>query len=193
MHRSTIIPALLATGLLLAACGSSAPSKSTASSAPLAAATTNSPIAFAKCMRASGVPNFPDPGSNGNGGFTIQSSQRAGSGASLSVDGVSVNAPAFQSAMQTCRKLMPNGGVPSAAQSAKMRADALAMSSCMRAHGVSNFPDPTFGTGPAGGVSVRIGGPGIDPSSPAFQAAQKICMPLMARGLSRGAGVTSAP
>ncbi len=180
MHRSTVIPALLASGLLLAACGSSGPGKSSAS---LASATTNSPIAFAKCMRASGVPNFPDPGSNGNGGFTIQSKQRAGSGASLSVDGVAVSAPAFQSAMQACRKFMPNGGAPSAAQSAKMRADALAMSSCMRAHGVPNFPDPIFGTGPAGGVSVRIGGPGIDPSSPAFQAAQKTCMPLMQRGL----------
>jgi hypothetical protein len=192
MHRLIAIPALLVTGLLIAACGSSAPSKS---HTPLAAATTSSPIAFAKCMRASGVPNFPDPGSNGNGGFAIQSSQRAGSGASLTVNGVTVNAPAFQSAMKACAKFMPGAGAPSAAQSAKMRADALAMSSCMRTHGVPSFPDPTFGSGPGGGASVRIGGPGsgIDPSSPAFQAAQKICVPLMQKGLSRGAGVTNAP
>jgi hypothetical protein len=193
MRRLITIAALLAAGLLIAACGSSSPSKHPASAS--ASATVGSPIAFAKCMRAHGVPNFPDPGANGNGGFAIQATQRAGSGSSMTVDGVTVNAPAFQSAMQTCSKLMPGGGAPSAAQSAKMRAAALAMSRCMRAHGVTNFPDPKFGTGPGGGVSVRIGGPGsgIDPSSPAFQAAQKICMPLMTKAVVRESAVASAP
>ena len=46
---------------------------------------------------------------------------------------------------------------------------------CMRSHGVPNFPDPQFQTGPGGGLGVRIGGPGINPRSPAFQAAQKAC------------------
>ena len=52
------------------------------------------------------------------------------------------------------------------------------MSRCMRSHGVPNFPDPTFQSGPGGGVGVGIkigNGSGIDPSSPAFQAAQKEC------------------
>jgi hypothetical protein len=146
-------------------------------------------------MRAHGVPDFPDPGANGSGGFAIQATQRVGSGASLTVNGVAVKAPAFQSAMSTCSKLMPGAGVPSAAQSAKLRLAALAMSKCMRAHGVTNFPDPVIGSGPGGGVGIRIGGPGsgIDPSSPAFQAAQKICMPLLQKQVAVGARVASTP
>ena len=49
------------------------------------------------------------------------------------------------------------------------------MARCMRSHGVPNFPDPQFATGPNGGLGVKIGGAGIDPSSPAFQAASKEC------------------
>jgi hypothetical protein len=129
-------------------------------------------------MRSHGVPNFPDPGSNARGGLLIQASQRAGSGASMTVNGVSVNAPAFQSAMQTCRKDLPNGGTPSPAQTAKMKAAALAMARCMRSHGVPDFPDPVFQTGPNGGFGIRLGGPRLDKNSPAFQAAQKVCQPL---------------
>ncbi|HTX46384.1 MAG TPA: hypothetical protein VMD48_08910 [Solirubrobacteraceae bacterium] len=40
---------------------------------------------------------------------------------------------------------------------------------CMRAHGLRNFPDP----GSSG--AVQIGGAGLNPASPAFQAAQKAC------------------
>ncbi len=54
---------------------------------------------------------------------------------------------------------------------------AIRYASCMRTHGVPNFPDPTAGPGGA----INIGGPGsgIDPSSPAFQSAQKTCAKLM--------------
>ena len=37
------------------------------------------------------------------------------------------------------------------------------MSRCMRSHGVPNFPDPQFQTGPGGGFGVRIGGAGHQP------------------------------
>ena len=43
----------------------------------------------------------------------------------------------------------------------------LEFSRCMRAHGVSNFPDPT-----ANGLQI---GPGIDAKSPAFRSAQQAC------------------
>jgi hypothetical protein len=49
------------------------------------------------------------------------------------------------------------------------------MSRCMRSHGVPNFPDPQFQSGPNGGLGIRLNGTGVDPSSPAFQAAQKEC------------------
>jgi hypothetical protein len=51
----------------------------------------------------------------------------------------------------------------------------LAMSKCMRAHGITHFPDPN-------GHGINIGGTGIDPRSPAFQAAQKICFKLLPGG-----------
>jgi hypothetical protein len=129
-------------------------------------------------MRTHGVPNFPDPGGNGRGGIEIQASQRVGAGTSMSVNGVVVAAPAFQRAMQSCRKNLPNGGQPTAADTARMKQQALAMARCMRSHGVTNFPDPQFGTGPGGGATVKIAGTGIDFNSPAFQAAQKACQPL---------------
>jgi hypothetical protein len=165
---------LLPAAIGLAACGSSDPSTTTGAS-NAATGKQASGLAFAQCVRSHGVPNFPDPGSNGNGGIQIQQSDRSGSGPSTKVNGVSVNGPAFQSAMQACRHYLPNGGRPTAAQTAKAKAQALAMSRCMRSHGVPNFPDPQFGNGPDGGVGIRLSGAGIDPYSPAFQAAQKLC------------------
>ncbi len=47
---------------------------------------------------------------------------------------------------------------------------ALQFANCMRAHGVTNFPDPS----PGGGIQIGPGS-GINPQSPAFQAAQKAC------------------
>ncbi|MGO9957052.1 MAG: hypothetical protein ACLP50_13945 [Solirubrobacteraceae bacterium] len=45
---------------------------------------------------------------------------------------------------------------------------------CMRSHGVPNFPDPSAG----GGIQISSGS-GINPQSPAFQAAQNACAKLM--------------
>jgi hypothetical protein len=132
-------------------------------------------LAFANCIRSHGVPNFPDPSSNGRGGIAIQQSQRSGSGRSTEVNGVPVNGPAFQSAMRACRRYEPNGGRPSAAKAAQIRAQALATARCMRSHGVPNFPDPQFRTGPNGGFGISLGGAGVNRQSPAFQAAQRAC------------------
>ena len=49
-------------------------------------------------------------------------------------------------------------------------AQALKFSNCMRAHGLSNFPDPSSG----GGLNLQLGS-GLNPQSPSFQAAQKAC------------------
>ncbi len=159
----------------LAACGSSNRNPA-ASAAPKAAQS----IAFAKCMRSHGVPNFPDPTGNGGGGLAIQASDTSGSRQSLKVNGVSVNAPAFQSAMRACQSYFPHRK-PSASQIAELKKNGVRFAACMRSHGVPNFPDPQFQTGPGGGIGVRIGGPGsgINPRSPAFQSAQKACGSLI--------------
>jgi hypothetical protein len=51
--------------------------------------------------------------------------------------------------------------------------EAVAFANCMRSHGVSNFPD----LGPQGELSVTPGS-GINPFSPAFEAAQRACAKL---------------
>jgi hypothetical protein len=116
---------------------------------------------FASCMRANGEPDFPDPNAQG---------QITGSTSS----GFDPGSPQFQRATQTCRKDLPNGGVPTPAQQAQARQNALAFSACMRSHGVPKFPDPQFG--PDGRVSIHIdSSSGIDPMSPEFQNARKAC------------------
>ncbi|MGA2927919.1 MAG: hypothetical protein ABSG43_18375 [Solirubrobacteraceae bacterium] len=52
----------------------------------------------------------------------------------------------------------------------------IAFSKCMRAHGVTNFPDP------AGSGGLNIAGTGINPQSPAFKSAQAGCVKLMPGG-----------
>lgn len=163
---------LIAAAILITACGSS--SSNTTNDVATGGKQANQ-IAFASCIRSHGVPNFPDPTSNGNGGIQISATQRSGSGSSMSVNGVPVNGPTFKRAMTACRRYLPNGGTPSSAKTAQLKAKALAMSRCMRSHGVPNFPDPQFQTGPGGGFGIRLGGPGIDPNSPAFKAAQQAC------------------
>jgi hypothetical protein len=53
----------------------------------------------------------------------------------------------------------------------------LAVSTCMRSHGVPNFPDP----GAGGGIQITPGS-GLNPRTPAFQAAQKTCFKLLPGG-----------
>ena len=66
---------------------------------------------------------------------------------------------------------------------------ALAFSACMRSHGVHNFPDPSAGSN---GQQVTIQqGSGIDPNSPAFQAAQRSCQSLLPAGKTAGGGSVS--
>ncbi len=57
-----------------------------------------------------------------------------------------------------------------------LNATALAFSRCMRAGGVSNFPDPA----PGGGFVFNVNG--LDRSSPAFVAAQAKCRHLLPEG-----------
>lgn len=58
----------------------------------------------------------------------------------------------------------------------KVRGDGLiAFSKCMRAHGVTNFPDPSS-------TGLNLNGTGINPQSPAFRTAQTTCSKLLPGG-----------
>ncbi len=124
--------AAVVSGVSVAGCGGGSPSvagsRSTGASADPPGA-----LVFAKCMRANCVPNFPDLSNNG---MRIEASGRT-----ISVDGVSVNAPAFTAARQKCQQYVPHSDV-SPAQAAQQRQSGLRFARCMRSHAVPNFPDP---------------------------------------------------
>jgi hypothetical protein len=155
--------------LLVAACGgspggdvaqlgSTTTTPSSSSSKSSAASTTgDGALAFARCMRSHGVPNYPDPTRSG---LVKESLEQLG-----------VSSSRFQSASSDCNHLLPNGGSgPNPAQVQQVRAQALQFSECVRAHGVPNFPDP--------GSDGRIADPasaGIDQGSPKFEVANQAC------------------
>jgi hypothetical protein len=113
---------------------------------------------FSACMRKHGVTNYPDP--NGQGVITIHSGM-----------GIDPGSPAFTSARSVCDKLLPNGGQPTPAQLAQRQQQMLAFSTCMRAHGVKDFPDPSNG-----GLQLQSHpGSDLNPDNPTFQKAQQAC------------------
>jgi len=68
------------------------------------------------------------------------------------------------------------GPASSASPSASASGSALAYSRCMRAHGITKFPDPDS----HGDIGINAGpGSGIDPNSPQFKAADRACKPLL--------------
>ena len=125
-------------------------------------------LAYSRCMRSHGVPDFPDPGSGG--GFTIT----AQPGSDLGPD-----SPTNQRAAKACQSLLPPLKVKGGGLTAAQKHQLLEYSVCMRAHGIPDFPDPNFGNG-GGGFQIN-GGPGSDlnPRSPAFQAAQQACQSIL--------------
>jgi hypothetical protein len=151
----------LASALVVAGCGGS--TASTASRTTASAA--GSEVTFSKCIRANGVPNFPDLRGNG---MLIE----GGGGQTVSINGVSVNAPAFETARQKCQKYLPHSH-PSPAQTAQQRVRGLEFANCMRSHGVPNYPDPKVISRSSGNQTLYL--PGINPRSPAFQAGAKAC------------------
>jgi hypothetical protein len=152
----------------IAACGSASTYSTSGSSGP-SPNVTHAFLAFARCMRADGVSNFPDP--TGGGGIQLPA-------------GVNPASPAFKSARSKCRHLLPGGGPPTGPPSAKAKLAALQTSECMRRHGVTGFPDPTdrppsnpngySEIDDRGGVVLAVPNT-IDVQSPVYQAAAKAC------------------
>jgi hypothetical protein len=178
-----------ALSLLASACGGSpgpgvakAPNSSSSSSGSTGGSGKGDPAAYSACMRSHGVPNFPDPDSQGRIKIT------SGVDRNGHKTGVDTNSPQFKKAQQACQKLQPNGGKPSAQQQAKEQQAMLKFSQCMRSHGVPKFPDPKFT--PGGGSLMSIG-KDVNPDSPQFKAAQKACQKLVPNSpLSAGPGDT---
>jgi hypothetical protein len=150
--------------------GTSAPSAAgSASSSPpagSAAGTTQgsspaaqSAVAYSQCMRANGVPKYPDPDSGGH--------LPKGNAPEFGVSDAT-----YQAAEHTCQHLLPTSGsfdqlsrqciqagdCPPALVQQMLTADRK-FAQCMRAHGVPNWPDPTIG--PNGGPVFKVSAAGI--------------------------------
>jgi hypothetical protein len=120
-------------------------------------------LKFARCIRSHGVPDFPDPDSQG----AFEPSQITGIEDSLQLKAASV----------TCKSDLPAGtSVPTP----EAETDLLKFASCMRSHGEPDFADPGSTTKPPPGA--------IDPTSPQFQSAMKACQSLLGPSPSSSSG-----
>ncbi|GLQ54955.1 hypothetical protein [Devosia nitrariae] len=112
-------------------------------------------LAYAQCMRENGFTEFPDPTPDGRLQMRVNPQ----------------SAPRFRAASQACRDLAPPGfsdDKPSAEQMDAL----LDLSQCMRESGIAGFPDPSS----SGNFDLSaLADAGINPQSPAFEAAMSAC------------------
>src|SRR5260370_5355335 len=92
---ASIATAVLA--LLAAACSGSASSTGSGGWSNAAGSANSKALAYARCVRAHGVPNFPDPDSSG--GFS-----------KTTLAQLAASNSRYQAATQTCGHLLSNGG-----------------------------------------------------------------------------------
>ncbi len=156
MTAKTCLASVIAV-VAIAACGTTKPSSTTGS------ATSNQAVVWAGCLRAHGLSNFPDPIPGHKAMFpdsagTIMSSR----------------SPAVLSAERACKKLNPVAGRARGGANSNLKAAILEYARCMRAHGVPDYPDPTYDRN----GQLRppdLSGQGIDTQSPAFTSAARVC------------------
>jgi hypothetical protein len=90
-------------------------------------------------MRNHGVTNFPDP--------KVSSSGPGDTAIAMVVPAQLSQSPNFKSATKACRGILPVANNISSAEVARLeqarKQDLLAFARCLRAHGLTNFPDPT--------------------------------------------------
>jgi hypothetical protein len=116
--------------LISAGCGSDPPSETATATAAAATKTPSAQdkaVKFAECIRAHGVPHFPDPNAKGEYVF-----------------GIDVTPAVWRKAVDACKALEPPGAL-SGKRSPKQQSDALRFAECVRENGVKDFPDPVNG------------------------------------------------
>ena len=127
------LPAFALVALICAGCGSTAPSETNTAADPVDSdaakkvSAQEKGVKFAQCMRAHGVPHFPDPDTKGATNF-----------------GVDVSPEVFTKAAEACKDLAPPGAL-SSKRTPKQQSGALEFAACIRSHGVKDFPDPVNG------------------------------------------------
>lgn len=152
---------LVALALLAAACSSSSSPAAAGGSSPSNSAAAD-PVAYSACMRSHGVTKYPDPS---NGLLPKGTAQSFG-----------VSSSQYQAAESACQNLLPssdtnstasltqcleNGDCPQAVVQQALT-EGRKFAQCMRAHGVSNWPDPTIDSTGRPSFQVTAAGISID-------------------------------
>jgi hypothetical protein len=115
------------TGSTVTATGATSSNATAADSADNNLSKQEKAVKFAECVRANGVPNFPDPDAKGEYNF-----------------GVDVTQEVWTKAVDACKALKPPGAL-SAKRTPKEQSASLRFAQCVREHGVKDFPDPVNG------------------------------------------------
>ena len=144
------------TVLLAAACGGGSPAASPGGSL------YQQSLAYSRCMRVHGVPDFPILKQGPGGSLVHPVSPPTGM----------LTSPGYDAAFRACLKLAVVGG-GSPARYRAMALKGLAQAECMRAHGITGYPSP-------GALDGGLHEPdateiGLDTHTPQFAAAARAC------------------
>jgi hypothetical protein len=175
--RPVIASAAAVAIIVIAGCGGTSPPQASASSASGSDPGIQAAYKFSACMRAHGVSGFPDPHVMSRPGSTS---------VGIKVDPALTGSPAFNSAQKACQGILPPPLSPSqqAAQQHLKAEHLLAFARCVRAHGVTNFPDPTA----QGQLHPQmLAAAGVDLHAPNVIAAARACVPASGGAVSQAA------
>ena len=150
-------------GSLIAGCGHSSAGKPS----PSSDGAFQQALIYAQCMRANGVPKFPDPQQQGNG---------------VRVD-IPKNAdtPELAKAQEACRDKMTQGDAEGPDGGGIDSAKLADWAKCMRAK-LPKFPDPDVS---GNTITVTLHGTGIKGNSTEFENARQACQPQIPSGSLR--------
>jgi hypothetical protein len=164
-----IITAAAGLVLLVTACGTGSSPAAGGATGP--ATGSSGLLAYSSCVRAHGVPDFPDPVSGG--GIPKETQQQLG-----------VSDSQMQAAQSACEHLLPPGGSlsgqPVLTITAQQQQYYLRAVACMHSHGITSFPEPVFGDGT---VEFPMLEHLVDLQSTQFAQANQICRKLIPPGL----------
>jgi hypothetical protein len=177
--RRTAAAIIAATALALLAACSGGSSSSGVGGTPNAGKASSSPsaVAYSHCMRSHGVPNYPDPGSDG--ALPKGDAQQFG-----------VSSSQLQAAESDCQHLYPaNDGAIQQCETTGDCPQAVVQQAlnvmreyaqCLRSHGVARWPDPTLDS--QGRPFFDVSAAGLSSQythSPAFESKDSECERLV--------------
>ncbi|MGA8461386.1 MAG: hypothetical protein WB800_38735 [Streptosporangiaceae bacterium] len=146
--KAMMLAAAALAAVVVAACSGGSSNSVTSAGNPNKGA-----LAYARCMRAHGISDFPDP--NAQGGFSAP-------------NGLNPKAPQYATANNACKSLVGSATPPP--YNPTVVAKLLKYANCMRAHGLSWLPDPNA----QGHLDISFP-KGSSPNSAQYTAANHTC------------------